>query len=354
VSLSVWVGIALFLLGNALYVAAEFGAVGVRRSRVRRLAEDGNPLARRLLPAVTTSAGLDSYVGASQIGITLTSLVLGAFAQATVAVALAPILVEKFAMEPATAVSTAAIGVLVVLTAVQVVIGELVPKSLALQFPTETALATVLPMQWSTVIFRPFLAFLNGSANALLRLLGVHTTTHRHIHSPDEIELLIAESRDGGLLEPDELDRLRKALRLSRRSARDLMVPESRVTMINVDAPWAEVLRTILESGYSRLPVFRGTRQDVIGTLRVKDVVQNDVAVRPADAPRPSVERMVRPLPRIPHDMPADQVIAALRDARAHQGLVAGPNGEPIGLITIQDVLSAFLQRGPKPAEARS
>ena len=270
---SVWLGIGLFIAGNAFFVAAEFGAVGVRRSRVRRMAEDGSFLAGRLLPYVNDAARLDRYVGASQIGITLTSLVLGAFAQATVGIALAPVFERTFGLEPATAVSASAIAVLAILTAIQVLIGELVPKQIALQYPTETALATVLPMRWAIAVFRPFLALLNGSANGILRLVGIHATAHRHIHSPDEIELLIAESRDGGLLEADELDRLRKALRLRLKTAADLMVPRQQLLMISADSSWSDVLRTAAASPYSRLPVYRGSRDDIVGIVRVKDVV---------------------------------------------------------------------------------
>jgi CBS domain containing-hemolysin-like protein len=350
VSPAVWIGVALFLLGTALYVAAEFAAVGVRRSRVRRLAEDGHFLARRLLPYVNTPTGLDHYVGASQIGITLTSLVLGAFAQATIAVSLAPIVAASFGVEAAASTSTAAIIVLVGLTAVQVVLGELVPKSLALQFPTQTALATVLPMQWSIAIFRPFLALLNGSANAVLRLVGVHATAHRHIHAPEEIELLIAESRDGGLLETDELDRLRKALRLRLKTARDLMVPRERLTMLPIDAPWADVLTIVAASPFSRLPIYRGSPDRIVGIVRVKDVVHR-VVTTGTELP---LERLLRPIPRVDPAMPADQVITLLREHRTHQAVVTSADGAALGLITVQDVLSAFLDVGPARSEARA
>jgi CBS domain containing-hemolysin-like protein len=351
VSLWVWTVIAAFILGTALYVAAEFAAVSVRRSRVRRMAEDGNFFARKMLPFVDTPAALDHYVAVSQIGITLSSLILGAFAQATIAVALAPWLVSAAGFEPEAALSTAAISVLVGLTILQVVIGELVPKSLALQFSTQVALATVMPMRWSLVIFRPFIALLNGSANGLLRLLGVHTSAHRHVHSPDEIELLIAESRDGGLLEPDEQRRLHRALKLNLRSAKDLMIPRDRLTMLRVDTPWQDVVRTVATSPFSRLPVFRGVPERVVGMLRVKDLVTQFVN----DSARSPLERLIRPIERIRHDLPADQVLSELRARRAHQAVVVDEGDRVIGLITIQDVLGAFLEVSPTPlAEAPS
>ena len=337
--MTVWVGIAALILATALYVAAEFAAVGVRRSRVRRLAEDGNGLARRLLPFVEHPGALDQYVAVSQVGITLSSLVLGAFGQATIAIALAPRLASLAGFDDLNAAYWAATIVLVVLTVGQVVLGELIPKSLALQYPTGVALATVLPMRWSLTLFRPLIWLLNGSANGLLRLLRVPISTHRHLHSPDEIALMIAESRDGGLLEPEEQRRLQRALRLGLRTARDLMVPRDRLTMVDVDTPWPDVVRLVAASPFSRLPVYRGSPETVIGILRVKDLVHRYIREGEAVA----VDRLVRPMLHVPHDLPADALIALLREKRTHQAAVADAAGAVIGLVSVQDVIGEFL-----------
>ncbi|MDQ3349848.1 MAG: CNNM domain-containing protein, partial [Acidobacteriota bacterium] len=198
-----WTIIVLLILFTGLYVAAEFAAVSARRGRVRGLAEEGNTLAARLLPVLEDPRELDRYIAASQVGITLSSLILGAYGQAALAPRIAPLFERFGALQPATAESTAAIVVLVSLTTLAVVIGELIPKSLALQYPTSTAIFTVLPMQWSIRVFSFSISFLNGSGVLLLKLLRVPSTGHRHVHSPEEIALLIAESRDGGLLEPE-------------------------------------------------------------------------------------------------------------------------------------------------------
>lgn len=338
-SLAVWAVIFVLILINALYVAAEFAAVGVRRSRIRQLSEEGHWLAKSLLPVVDDAAKLDLYVGVSQIGITLSSLVLGAFAQATVAVALAPTLASLLNLDPETASSSAAISVLIVLTIAQVVLAELVPKSLALQFPTQVALATVMPMRWSLAAFRPFLAFVNGSATAVLRVFGVGGGSHRHIHSPEEIDMLLVESRDGGLLEPDEQQRLHRALRLGVRTARDLMVPLEKLTMLKEDTPWPDVVRVVAASPFSRLPIYRETPGMIVGTLRVKDLLRQFVL----EGEPPALGRLLRPLARVTHDLSADRVIALLRERRVHQAVVTDEAGQVIGLITIQDVLAEFL-----------
>src|SRR5262249_3720131 len=164
--------IVFLILLTALYVAAEFAAVGARRSRLRRLAEDGNPLASRLLPVLESPHELDRYIAASQVGITLSSLILGAYGPSQLAPRITPVLEQYAGMDPEPALSTAAIAVLLVLTVLAMILGELVPKSLALQDPTRTALITVLPMQWSLRAFAWSIAVLNGSGVALLKLLG--------------------------------------------------------------------------------------------------------------------------------------------------------------------------------------
>lgn len=340
--LTAWGVMALLVLANALYVAAEFGAVGVRRSRVRRLAEDGHRRAQRLLPYIEDPAALTRYLAASQAGITLSSLALGAYAEARFGDAINALLAARFHLDAAAAHSTGAIVILLALTAGQLVVGELLPKSLALQHPTGVALFTIVPMRWSLAAFRPFTAVLNATARFVLRALGAPSTSHRHVHSPEEIELLIAESRDGGLLEPDEHRRLHGALRLGRRLARDVMVPLDRVTMLAVDTSWAAAVPLITATAFSRIPVYRGSRERVIGTLRVRDVLAQYAAAGPA-----SIERLTRPIIGVREDLAADRVVALLRDRRAHQGVVVDAEGRARGIVTIQDVLNELLRGEP-------
>jgi putative hemolysin len=331
--------IAFLILLTALYVAAEFAAVGARRSRLRRLAEDGNALAARILPVVEDPHELDRYIAASQVGITLSSLILGAYAQASLAPRTVPLL-ERFAgIDPATAESTAAVIVLLVMTTLAMILGELVPKSFALQFPTRTALATVLPMQWSLRLFSWSIKLLNGSGILILKWLGVPPTGHRHVHSPEEIALLIAESRDGGLLEPQEQVRLQRALRLGLRTARQLMVPRSRLAGVEVTTPLDEALRIVVASPYSRLVVYRGSLDNVLGMLHTKDVVMDFVD----DGRQSSLTSLLKPIVRVNDDMPADRLLAFLRERRSHQALVVDANAQIVGLITVEDVLAELL-----------
>jgi putative hemolysin len=333
-----WAIIALLILLTALYVAAEFAAVSARRSRLRRLAEDGNALAARILPVLEDPRALDRYIAASQVGITLSSLILGAYGQATLAPRIAPLLERVGPMQPATAESTAAVAVLLCLTTLAVILGELVPKSLALQNPTFTALFTVLPMQWSMRVFSWSIALLNGSGVLLLKLLQVPSTGHRHVHSPEEIALLIAESRDGGLLEPQEQVRLHRALRLGLRTARQLMVPRLRLAAVDAALPFDEVLKIVAASPYSRLPVYRGSIDNIVGILHIKDIVTRYVQAGPL-----TVTALLRPIVSVPESMPADRLLAFLRERRSHQAMVVDQEGSVVGLITLEDVVAELL-----------
>lgn len=330
--------VILLLLLSALYVAAEFSAVSVRRARVRQRAEQGNALAARLLPVLEDPRKLDRYISASQVGITITSLAVGAFAQSTIAVGLVPVLGSLAGISPRAAFSTATVLVLLVLTAMQMVLAELVPKYLALARPTQVALFTVLPMKWSLVAFSPFLEFLNRSAAIVLRLFGIDEPASRHIHSPEEIDLLFVESRDGGLLEPDEQRRLRRALQLGILRARHLMVPRNQISALEVSTPMDEVIRIVAESPYTRLPVYRQDVDDVIGVLHTRDLF-----VRALTGRIESIEPLLRPILQVPESVTADQLLARMREAHTHQAVLLDEFGGVSGLVTLDDVLTEVM-----------
>jgi len=331
--------VTALILVNAVYVAAEFAAVSVRRSRIQQLAADGNPLAAWLLPVLQDPAALDRYIAACQIGITLSSLMLGAYAQSTFAVWLTPYFASLGGLQAVAAQSTSTAVVLLVLTVGQVIFGELIPKSLALQHPTQTAMYTLFGMVPSLWIYRPFIKWLNGTGLLFLRLLGASPQAHRHIHSPDEIELLIAESRDGGLLEPDEHRRLQRALRLNLRQAKQLMVPRTRVSAVNITTPLNQVISLIAQSPYSRLPVYRDSIDNIVGIVHTKDLVRWLVG----DGAAVTLENVMRPLVSIHESVTADRVLRHLQERHSHQALVVDEFGGTAGLITLEDVLSELV-----------
>jgi CBS domain containing-hemolysin-like protein len=335
---AILVVVALIVI-NALYVAAEFAAVSVRRSRIQQLAADGNPLAAWLLPVLSSPKALDRYIGACQIGITLSSLLLGAHAQRTFAVWLTPYFAALGGLQELAAQSTSTAVVLLTLTVAQVVFAELVPKSLALQYPTQVSLYTLIPMIGSLWIYRPFIRFLNGTALLFLRLMGSSFQVHRHIHSPDEIELLIAESRDGGLLEADEHQRLQRALRLNVRLARQLMVPRRRIAALDIRTPLHEVIGIAAQSPFSRLPVYRDSLDNIVGVLHTKDLVRWFVS----EGQSTTLSDVIRTIPTVHESVTADRILRELRERRSHQALVVDEFGGTSGLLTLEDVLSELL-----------
>ncbi|MFN2223772.1 MAG: hemolysin family protein, partial [Candidatus Promineifilaceae bacterium] len=277
--------LSLLIFFNALYVAAEFSTVSARRTRVSQMAGSGNRLARLLMPVLDSSKSLDRYVAACQLGITASSLVLGAYGQSTVAPWLiGPIrqilewiepLTDALNLTPngvsdALAATIAATGVLLFLTLMQVIMGELFPKSVAIQFPERLALATVIPVRWSMVLFRPFIWLFNGSGNLILRLLGVELhPSHSRAHSPEEIEILVTESHEGGLLDDEERLLLRNAFRFRDLTARQVMVHRTRIVAAPVNTSVVELMELALEAGHTRIPLYQDSIDTIIGFVHV-------------------------------------------------------------------------------------
>jgi putative hemolysin len=330
-----WLVIALLVAINALYVAAEFAAVAVEKSAVAALASKGDRRAAGLLAVLEDGAQLDRYIAACQIGITLSSLVVGAYGQATIARALGPWLERAFGLGAGAAASTAFVVVLLALTTLQVVLGELVPKSLALQFPERTALATYPPLRASVTIFRAFIWVLNGSGLLLLKPFGVRPGGHQHVHSPQEIAILLAESRRGGRLTADTHRRLERGLQLAARTVEQLMTPRDEVDALDVSTPPEAAIERILASPYGRLPVYRGSIDHVLGAVSTKDIA----AAFAATGELPALEQMLRPIPVVAPSMPSHVLVRTLRRERSAKAIVVDEHGTLRGLVSIEDVL---------------
>ena len=325
---------ALMIAFNALYVFAEFGTVSARRTRISQLAEDGNRFAQMLLPVLGNAKRLDTYVAASQLGITASSLVLGYYGQTALANLLAPLLVGLGGMQAATAQIVAVVIVLIVLTTFQVLLGELVPKSVALRYPERVALAVALPMRWSSALFRPAIALFNGTATLILRLLGVPPAGHNaHVHSPEEIELLVAESAKGGLLDSDERQLLQNAFRVGELSAEEVMVPRTRLVAAPVSASIDKLLAIAASSGYTRIPLYDGSIDHVLGIAHLKDLFRLHVEGQ-TDA-----RAALRSVPYVPWAKPAIEVWNQLRQERSYVAIVFDEFGGTAGMITFEDLL---------------
>ena len=327
--------IGLLVVVNALYVASEFAAVAVSRAEIAMLARDGNRRAAGLAALFEDGSHLDRYIAACQIGITLSSLVVGAYGQATLGVALGGWLSSAHGLDDDAAGSTAFVVVLVGLTTLQVVFGELVPKTIALQLTVRTALVTYLPTKWSMTIYRPFIWLLNGSGLLLLKPFGVEPGGHQHVHSPEEIELLLAESQRSGTLSARAHGRLERALHLSERTVRQVMTPRSEMYAIDAATPSDALLSRVVESRYTRVPVYEGDLDHIVGSVDVKEVA-GWFAVH---GTMPPLARVMRPIPFVPETQEAHRFVRFLQEQRSSKAIVVDEFGGVEGIVSIVDVL---------------
>jgi putative hemolysin len=330
--------IMVMILLTALYVAAEFAIISVKESRIEELADDGHATAKQLLPILNDGQLFDNYIAASQIGITLTGLILGALGQSALGPFLRPAL-QWLGMPASAAEYAATVLILVVMTAATMIFGELMPKSLALQNPTQLALLTARPMRWFLWLFHIPILIFNGSGNLILRLMGVEPESHKHVHSPEEIDYMITESLAKGLFEPEESKRLQKALKLGSLTVRDLMVPRMYMTALDLDQPAENFFRQVLRSPYSILPVYHQSPDNIRGMIKTKHLIRHYAQHNRMQAP----EKFVRPMLAIPRNIPITVALDKLKQHHTHQAIVVDEYGGVAGLITLQDILSEFM-----------
>jgi putative hemolysin len=341
-SLTILFVVSLLILINGLYVAGEFSAVSARKTRIIQAAEGGSRLARTLLPVLQDRHKLDSYIAASQVGITLSSIVLGIYGEQQIAPLIAPWIARlplgdaADASTHAAAAGIASTTVLIVLTTLQVVMGELVPKSIALQYPERTALTTALPMKWSAdYVLKPLIALLNGSGRLLLRLLGApEGGGHTHLHSPEEILILAEESQRGGLIAADEHRFLQNVFRSGEMRAVDVAVPRTRIVAAEASRPVRDVIALAADSAYTRIPIYEGDIDQIIGIVHLRDLF----TLYRAD-PDASVDSIVRPVPFVPETLTTSVVWDRLNETQSYVAIVFDEYGGTSGLVTREDLV---------------
>ena len=344
--LTILIIITLMISANALYVAGEFAIVSARKTRITQMAEDGNRLAKLLLPILEDHHRLDNYIAASQVGITISSIVLGIYGQQQLAPLLEPLFVQwpftlvPFFGEESAAAGVSAILVLVFLTTLQVVLGELVPKSLALQYPEQVALFTALPMTWSAdYVLRPLIILLNGSGTLILKLMGMsHDGGHAHVHSPEEIEILVSESHQAGLLDAEERKLLRNAFRLGELTASEVMIPRTRMIAAPYNKSAHELLKLAAESAYTRIPLYENDIDHIVGFVHLKDLFRLEHAGNHV-AKKKNLKSILRLVPHVPETMPAAEVWHVLNDKQSYMAIVFDEYGGTAGIITQEDLI---------------
>ena len=316
---------------NALYVAAEFATVGSRRSRVQETAESGSGPAKGLLAILQDPKRLDNYVAACQIGITLSSLVAGAYGQAQ----LIPLFEDWFGSASPT---IAVIVVLLFITTLQVVLGELLPKTVALRYPEALAIGTLTPMRISQWLLRPLVAVFNGSAFAVMRWLGLHIDhSHSHVHSPAELAGLYQESAAGGLIDPAEREMLAGALSVTNRVVRDIMTPRRRLQTIEASTPIAEALAQLSASAYSRFPVTEHG-EEIVGLVTLRDVFLANEQATAATVADIAAEPMV-----VSEVFEVPPLMNLFSKQGVHVAIVVNEFGSITGMVTREDTIEEIL-----------
>lgn len=321
---------------NGFFVASEFALVGMRRSRIEELAAQGNSTAAALRRATDH---LDANLAATQLGITISSLALGWIGEPALAHLIEPALAALPGGLAGVGSHAIAVGVaFTVITVFHIVLGELAPKSLALQRPESTALFIVRPLALFLAVFRPVISMLNGLGAAVLRLCGLEPGHgENQLHSTEELKLLVAESKNAGLVQTAQQEVVERAFNMGQVRVRAIMTPRLDVHWINADEPTDALLRSIRESRHEQVVVARGTLDKFVGVLRKQDLLDAHLDGQPLD-PVGTVRE-----PLIVHDgATVLQVFETFKQRPVQMALVIDEYGVVQGIVTQTDLLEAI------------
>jgi putative hemolysin len=319
--------LALILL-NGFFVAAEYALVTVRRTRLQELTGEGNRRAKQVLGLTAVPP---RFIAAMQLGVTVTSLAIGALGEHA--------LVKVF--DPIMATAIAVVLALLVLTFFHVVVGELVPKGISLGHSERTALFVAPPVRLFFIVLHPLIWFLQKSSEVTLRLLGLEPPgAEGAVYSEAELKLLLERSTVEGELEEEEQEMLYKVFDFADKEASDVMVPRPEVAVVAADMPPEECLRKVLESPYTRFPVYRETPEHIVGVLHLRDLLN---AMNEQGIAQVEIEQILRP----PYIVPETKDIAALlkefRRTNQHMAVVVDEYGDMEGIVTLEDVIEEIV-----------
>ena len=324
-------GVLALVFANGFFVAAEFAIVTVRKTRIDQLIAEGHRGARAVRRAVSDP---DSYIAATQLGITMASIGLGWIGEP----ALAELIQPSFGFLPlglaeATAHSIAVSIAFAIITALHITLGELAPKTVALQRAEATALLVVKPTELFMKVFWPFIRLLNGAGRAIVSLIGLTGfDSHTLVHSEEELKMLVTASQEAGVLEEQEEQMLHRVFDFADLTAGQAMVPRTELVAIATDTSGDALLEHIGLGGYAVFPVYKDSLDNVTGILHAIDVIKEIVAGRK----NVSAGEVARDALTVPETMPADDLLAALRRRGVREALVIDEYGGTAGLVTFE------------------
>jgi CBS domain containing-hemolysin-like protein len=329
--------VVFLVFANGFFVASEFALVGVRKSRIETLAKTGNHRAKRLLPLINN---LNAYISATQLGITLASLALGWIGEPAIVHLLERPLQGRISD---TLLHTIAFAVAFsIITFLHIVLGELAPKTLALERAEKTALAIALPIQIFYRVFRWPIMMLDWAGTRTVRLVGLHpTSSHASIYTEDELRQLIDVSRQSGHLEPEEQRLINRVLDFSDAQVREAMIPRPAVAALPVTATLQETKEAFRTFGYSRLPVYEGKLDNVVGVLVRRDLepyLEGAVAGQEFN-----LRALIHPPQFIPTHARLGAALKQMQSKRIHLGFVVDEYGGLEGIVTLEDLLEEIV-----------
>jgi CBS domain containing-hemolysin-like protein len=328
--------LTLFLvLLNGFFVAAEFAIVKVRSSQLALQAASSSKSA-----AQAVINNLDGFLAATQLGITLASLGLGWFGEEV-----ATRIILNFMhwvgieMDPDLAHNIALPVAFVFITILHIVFGELAPKSLAIRYPTPTALTVSIPLRIFYFVFRPFIAILNGIANLLLKVLGIKSAgEHDEIHSEEELRLLVAESEEGGAIESSERELIQNAFDFDDRIVRHAMIPRVKVTGIQIDSSLEAAVATVLQEGYSRYPVYEKSIDEIIGVVHGKDIIKHHI-----EKTGKTLKDIVKKAYYVSDTKRINELLRDFQKMKFQIAVVISEFGGTIGVVTLEDIIEELV-----------
>jgi CBS domain containing-hemolysin-like protein len=332
------IAIAVLLLLNGFFVAAEFSLVRSRRTRLESMARTGDWKARLTLRA---SGNLARVYSASQLGVTLASLALGALAESSLGDWLTDKLgVLPFALDLSVRVGIAATIALAIVTFFHVVFGELAPRGAALSHPEEVACWLTPPLLGFAWLASPFTNLLNRSSQVVLRLFGQKAANpEENVHSPEELRMLIEQSQEGGVLQAQDADILEGVFEFSEKNAREVMTPRTDIDALPIEATLDETIALVEESGRSRYPVFEETIDNIVGIVLAKDLIP----VLRSPPPDFSLRSILRPVHVVPGSREVEEVLSDFKRLKEHMAIVLDEYGGTAGLVTMEDLLEEIV-----------
>jgi CBS domain containing-hemolysin-like protein len=326
------------VLANGFFVAAEFAIISVRKTRIDQLLAEGSRMARPVRRALNHP---DQFIAATQLGITMASLGLGWIGEP----ALADLLQQFFTslampISEATSHTIAVTIAFIIITALHIVLGELAPKTVALQYSERTALLVAKPTELFLRFFNPFIRVLNSMGWAVVRMFGMKTASgHGLVHSEEELKMLVTASQQAGVLEEDEEQMLHRVFHFAEFTAAEMMVPRTEMAAVRADASIADVVELVSGGRHTSLPVYRGELDDIVGVMLVPDLVRA-LTSSPHNF---NVAAIAREALTVPETMKADELLRQMRRHRTHQAIVIDEYGGTAGLVTFERVMERIV-----------